>query len=206
MSKFLLEYDDNETAKSATLVLETKEGYQTLLSKLQQYDTVRYLDLRSLMVIDVWTIINELKADSEVKVIINNDQLNETLLSSAVNIADIDYKSDAYVFTLGEKNEQILKKYQRLNINIQEKNKSYELQIVESLLREQGKNNEKIAQLQREKQLLEQSSGAVNDDELVTRYLDLMEKYKQALKRLEQLRESKLGKLQVAYWNKKRGY
>lgn len=206
MSKFLLEYDDNETAKSATLVLETKEGYQTLLSKLQQYDTVRYLDLRSLMVIDVWTIINELKADSEVKVIINDDQLNETLLSSAVNIADIDYKSDAYVFTLGEKNEQILKKYQRLNINIQEKNKSYELQIVESLLREQGKNNEKIAQLQREKQLLEQSSGAVNDDELETRYLDLMEKYKQALKRLEQLRESKLGKLQVAYWNKKRGY
>lgn len=206
MSKFLLEYDDNETAKSATLVLETKEGYQTLLSKLQQYDTTRYLDLRPLMVIDVWTIINELKADSEVQLIINDDQLNDTLLSSAVNIADIDYKSDAYVFTLGEKSDHILKKYQRLNINIQEKNKSYELQIVESLLREQGKNNEKIAQLQREKQLLEQSSGAVNDDELETRYLDLMEKYKQALKRLEQLRESKLGKLQVAYWNKKRGY
>lgn len=206
MSKFLLEYDDNETAKSATLVLDTKEGYQTLLSKLQQYDTTRYLDLRPLMVIDVWTIINELKADSEVQLIINDDQLNDTLLSSAVNIADIDYKSDAYVFTLGEKSDHILKKYQRLNINIQEKNKSYELQIVESLLREQGKNNEKIAQLQREKQLLEQSSGAVNDDELETRYLDLMEKYKQALKRLEQLRESKLGKLQVAYWNKKRGY
>lgn len=206
MSKFLLEYDDNETAKSATLVLDTKEGYQTLLSKLQQYDTTRYLDLRPLMVIDVWTIINELKADSEVQLIINDDQLNDTLLSSAVNIADIDYKSDAYVFTLGEKSDHILQKYQRLNINIQEKNKSYELQIVESLLREQGKNNEKIAQLQREKQLLEQSSGAVNDDELETRYLDLMEKYKQALKRLEQLRESKLGKLQVAYWNKKRGY
>ena len=64
MSKFLLEYDDNETAKSATLVLDTKEGYQTLLSKLQQYDTTRYLDLRPLMEIDVWTIINELKADS----------------------------------------------------------------------------------------------------------------------------------------------
>lgn len=206
MSRFLLEYDDNETAKSATLVLDTKEGYQTLLSKLQQYDTTRYLDLRPLMVIDVWTIINELKTDSELQLIINDDQLNDTLLSSAVNIADIDYKSDAYVFTLGEKSDHILKKYQRLNINIQEKNKSYELQIVESLLREQGKNNEKIAQLQREKQLLEQSSGAINDDELETRYLDLMEKYKQALKRLEQLRESKLGKLQVAYWNKKRGY
>ncbi|MCK1976515.1 hypothetical protein LNK15_05525 [Jeotgalicoccus huakuii] len=206
MSRFLLEYDDNETAKSATLVLDTKEGYQTLLSKLQQYDTTRYLDLRPLMVIDVWTIINELKTDSELQLIINDDQLNDTLLSSAVNIADIDYKSDAFVFTLGEKSDHILKKYQRLNINIQEKNKSYELQIVESLLREQGKNNEKIAQLQREKQLLEQSSGAINDDELETRYLDLMEKYKQALKRLEQLRESKLGKLQVAYWNKKRGY
>ncbi|QQD85878.1 hypothetical protein [Jeotgalicoccus sp. ATCC 8456] len=155
MSRFLLEYDDNETAKSATLVLDTKEGYQTLLSKLQQYDTTRYLDLRPLMVIDVWTIINELKTDSELQLIINDDQLNDTLLSSAVNIADIDYKSDAFVFTLGEKSDHILKKYQRLNINIQEKNKSYELQIVESLLREQGKNNEKIAQLQREKQLLE---------------------------------------------------
>ena len=206
MSKFLLEYDDNETAISATLVLDERSKSEALLSKLVQYESEKYIDLRQLQVIDVWTVIHDMTKFTNVKVIVDDVQLNEPLLKTAKNISDIDYSDDAYILTIGENSELVLSKYHRLNTNIQQKSKSYELQIVESLLSEQGKNNEKIAQLQRETQLLKQSSGSVNDDELETRYLDLMEKYKQALKRLEQLRESKLGKLQVAYWNKKRGY
>lgn len=206
MSKFLLEYDDNEIAISATLVLDERSKSEALLSKLVQYETEKYIDLRQLQVIDVWTVIHDMTKFTNVKVIVDDVQLNEPLLKTAKNISDIDYSDDAYILTIGENSELVLSKYHRLNTNIQQKSKSYELQIVESLLSEQGKNNEKIAQLQRETKLLKQSSGNVNDDELETRYLDLMEKYKQALKRLEQLRESKLGKLQVAYWNKKRGY
>ena len=134
------------------------------------------------------------------------EQINETLLNTADNIENIDFKNNLYHLKSGTGNSNMLEKYRMLNINVKQKSKSYELEIVESLLREYDKNNEIINQLQRENQQLQAGRILVNDNDLETRYLDLMEKYKQSLSRLEQLRSSKLGKMQVAYWNRRRGY
>ena len=143
---------------------------------------------------------------SELTFKLSHTQINIEFLKQQKDIQDIDYRDNTYLLSYAESNVDVYEKYQRLNRNVIVQKQSYELEIVESLLREQDKKNETVTMLERENQLLRQGGMSQNDDDLENRYLELMEKYKQSLKRLEQLRDSKLGKLQVAYWNKKRGY
>lgn len=207
MNKFFMEMDDNNNGRSVTLIIQKNEKLYDLYARLRDYDMSKFIDLTKIDVGNVWRIIKDFpENDIEATFIVSDVQINETLLKTADNIADIDFKNNLYQLKSGTGNSNLLKKYKMLNINVKQKNKSYELEIVESLLREYDKNNEIINQLQRENQQLQASRIFVNDNDLETRYLDLMEKYKQSLSRLEQLRSSKLGKMQVAYWNRKRGY
>lgn len=207
MNKFFMELNENNNGCSVMLIIQKNEGIHDLFARLLEYDMTKYIDLTKIDVGNVWKIINDFpENDIEATFIISDAQINETLLKTADNIKDIDFKDDHYHLKIGRGHNDLLDKYKMLNINVQQKNKSYELEIVESLLREYDKNNEKINQLQRENQQLQAGRGLVNDKDLEIRYLDIMEKYKQSLSRLEQLRSSKLGKMQVAYWNKKRGY
>ncbi|GGE15813.1 hypothetical protein GCM10007275_08910 [Jeotgalicoccus coquinae] len=207
MNKFYMELDDRDNGLSVTLTIAKNEGIQDLYTRLSTYDMAKFIDLTKIDTGNVWDIINDFPADKiDAVFIISDFQINESLLNTTDNIADIDFKNELYYLTSGSKSAHILEKYRMININVKQKSKSYELEIVESLLREQDKNNEVINGLVREKQQLQFSRGRADDDDLETRYLDLMEKYKQSLDRLEQLRSSKLGKMQVAYWNRKRGY
>lgn len=207
MNKFFMEMDDNNNGRSVTLIIQKNENLHDLYMRLRDYDMSKFIDLTKIDVGNVWRIIRGFPAnDIEATFIVSDVQINETLLKTADNIADIDFKNNLYQLKSGKGNINLLEKYKILNINVKQKNKSYELEIVESLLREYDKNNEIINQLQRENQQLQAGRILVNDNDLETRYLDLMEKYKQSLSRLEQLRSSKLGKMQVAYWNRKRGY
>lgn len=202
-----MEMDDNNNGRSVTLIIQKNENLHDLYMRLRDYDMSKFIDLTKIDVGNVWRIIRGFPAnDIEATFIVSDVQINETLLKTADNIADIDFKNNLYQLKSGKGNINLLEKYKILNINVKQKNKSYELEIVESLLREYDKNNEIINQLQRENQQLQAGRILVNDNDLETRYLDLMEKYKQSLSRLEQLRSSKLGKMQVAYWNRKRGY
>lgn len=207
MNKFYMELDNRDNGLSVLLIIAKIEGIQDLYTRLGNYDIPKYIDLKKLDTGSAWSIINDFPADKmDVVFIISDMQINETLLNAAENIADIDFKNDFYYLKSGSANTDLLEKYKMLNINVKQKSKSYELEIVESLLREHDKNNEVISSLEREKQQLQFSSSRADDDDLEIRYLDLMERYKQSLDRLEQLRSSKLGKMQVAYWNRKRGY
>ena len=207
MNKFFMEMDDNNNGRSVTLIIQKNENLHDLYMRLRDYDMSKFIDLTKIDVGNVWRIIKDFpENDIEATFIVSDVQINETLLKTADNIADIDFKNNLYQLKSGKGNINLLEKYKMLNINVKQKNKSYELEIVESLLREYDKNNEIINQLQRENQQLQAGRILVNDNDLETRYLDLMEKYKQSLSRLEQLRSSKLGKMQVAYWNRKRGY
>lgn len=207
MNKFFMELDENDNGCLVILVIQENENLHDLYARLRDYDMAKYIDLTKIDVGNVWRIIKDFpNNDIEATFIISDAQINETLLKTAGNIEDIDFKNNLYQLKAGTVNSNLLEKYRMLNINVKQKNKSYELEIVESLLREYDKNNEVINQFQRESQQMLDGRILVNDNDLETRYLDLMEKYKQSLSRLEQLRSSKLGKMQVAYWNRKRGY
>lgn len=207
MNKFFMELDDNNNGRSVMLIIQKNEKLNDLYARLREYDMEKYIDLTKIDVGNVWRIIKDFpENDIEATFIVSDEQINETLLNTADNIENIDFKNNLYHLKSGTGNSNMLEKYRMLNINVKQKSKSYELEIVESLLREYDKNNEIINQLQRENQQLQAGRILVNDNDLETRYLDLMEKYKQSLSRLEQLRSSKLGKMQVAYWNRRRGY
>lgn len=202
-----MELDDNNNGRSVMLIIQKNEKLKDLYARLREYDMEKYIDLTKIDVGNVWRIIKDFpENDIEATFIVSDEQINETLLNTADNIENIDFKNNLYHLKSGTGNSNMLEKYRMLNINVKQKSKSYELEIVESLLREYDKNNEIINQLQRENQQLQAGRILVNDNDLETRYLDLMEKYKQSLSRLEQLRSSKLGKMQVAYWNRRRGY
>lgn len=207
MNKFFMELDDNNNGRSVMLIIQKNEKLNDLYARLREYDMEKYIDLTKIDVGNVWRIIKDFpENDIEATFIVSDEQINETLLNTADNIENIDFKNNLYHLKSGTGNSNMLEKYRMLNINVKQKSKSYELEIVESLLREYDKNNEIINQLQRENQQLQAGRILINDNDLETRYLDLMEKYKQSLSRLEQLRSSKLGKMQVAYWNRRRGY
>lgn len=202
-----MELDHRDNGLSVILTIAKNEGIQDLYTRLGSYDMIKYIDLTKMDAGNVWEIINDFpKEEIEATFMISNLQINESLLNAAENISDIDFKNNLYYLKSGTGSADLLKKYKMLETNVKQKNKSYELEIVESLLREHDKNSEVISSLERENQQLQISGTRTDDDELETRYLDLMEKYKQSLNRLEQLRSSKLGKMQVAYWNRKRGY
>ncbi|WP_185126252.1 hypothetical protein [Jeotgalicoccus meleagridis] len=206
MSSYLVELNDKEETQSVTLVLSSLLDATSLIENLWKYKQKKYVDLSLLSVPDVINVLEMINDKSELTFKLSHTQINIEFLKQQKDIQDIDYRDNTYLLSYAESNVDVYEKYQRLNRNVIVQKQSYELEIVESLLREQDKKNETVTMLERENQLLRQGGMSQNDDDLENRYLELMEKYKQSLKRLEQLRDSKLGKLQVAYWNKKRGY
>ena len=206
MSSYLVELNDKEETMSVTLVLSSLLDVISLIENLRKYKQKKYVDLSLLSVPDVINVLGMINDKSELTFKLSHTQINIEFLKQQKDIQDIDYRDNTYLLSYAESNVDVYEKYQRLNRNVIVQKQSYELEIVESLLREQDKKNETVTMLERENQLLRQGGMSQNDDDLENRYLELMEKYKQSLKRLEQLRDSKLGKLQVAYWNKKRGY
>ena len=206
MSSYLVELNDKEETQSVTLVLNSLLDATSLIEDLWKYKQKKYVDLSLLSVPDVINVLEMINDKSELTFKLSHTQINIEFLKQQKDIQDIDYRDNTYLLSYAERNVDVYEKYQRLNRNVIVQKQSYELEIVESLLREQDKKNETVTMLERENQLLRQGGMSQNDDDLENRYLELMEKYKQSLKRLEQLRDSKLGKLQVAYWNKKRGY
>ena len=206
MSSYLVELNDKEETQSVTLVLNSLLDATSLIEDLWKYKQKKYVDLSLLSVPDVINVLEMINDKSELTFKLSHTQINIEFLKQQKDIQDIDYRDNTYLLSYAESNVDVYEKYQRLNRNVIVQKQSYELEIVESLLREQDKKNETVTMLERENQLLRQGGMSQNDDDLENRYLELMEKYKQSLKRLEQLRDSKLGKLQVAYWNKKRGY
>src|SRR5699024_84343 len=206
MSSYLVELNDKEETQSVTLVLNRLLDATSLIEDLWKYKQKKYVDLSLLSVPDVINVLGMINDKSELTFKLSHTQINIEFLKQQKDIQDIDYRDNTYLLSYAESNVDVYEKYQRLNRNVIVQKQSYELEIVESLLREQDKKNETVTMLERENQLLRQGGMSQNDDDLENRYLELMEKYKQSLKRLEQLRDSKLGKLQVAYWNKKRGY
>ena len=206
MSSYLVELNDKEETQSVTLVLNSLLDATSLIEDLWKYKQEKYVDLSLLSVPDVINVLGMINDKSELTFKLSHTQINIEFLKQQKDIQDIDYRDNTYLLSYAESNVDVYEKYQRLNRNVIVQKQSYELEIVESLLREQDKKNETVTMLERENQLLRQGGMSQNDDDLENRYLELMEKYKQSLKRLEQLRDSKLGKLQVAYWNKKRGY
>ena len=155
MNKIFMELDDKGEGQSIILRAGETDSFHDSLTQLASYNIPKYIDLTSLHVGDTWKIINDFSSwELEITFIIDDNQINEDLLESTQNIKDINYRNNNYYLMPGISEINLVEKYRVLNINVKQKKKSYELEIVESLLREYDKNNEVINKLQREKQQL----------------------------------------------------
>lgn len=112
--------------------------------------------------------------------------------------------ADGFSFSFDKEAKADLgKQFDVLKQNFSLKEKSYEMEIIESLVEESGRETQKYQMLKADYDSLKATQSAGRDRDLERRYLELMEKYKQALQRLQKLRQSKLGRLQMAYWRKR---
>lgn len=140
-----------------------------------------------------------------IKVIIRHESCDTETLKSLKRVSDIDVSDTHFILSLGsEENPDIYDVFKVMQINIQNKKRTMEAEILGNALEKDSGSSLETEHLKRENERLQAllaSSEAMDHSE---RYVALMEKYKQALTRLNHLRNSKLGRLQMAYW-KRRG-
>ena len=149
MSSYLVELNDKEETQSVTLVLNSLLDATSLIENLWKYKQKKYVDLSLLSVPDVINVLGMINDKSELTFKLSHTQINIEFLKQQKDIQDIDYRDNTYLLSYAESNVDVYEKYQRLNRNVIVQKQSYELEIVESLLREQDKKNETVTMLER---------------------------------------------------------
>lgn len=139
---------------------------------------------------------------TRIRIVISPEHLGEPLLEP-LGANGIAVRDGRFTLGIGESDPAVKERFRILAHNLRLKNKTYEMEIIESLLTDAGAENRKYRELKSRYDNLKAASGVKHDEDLARRYLDVMDKYKQALDRLDHLRKSKLGRLQMAYWNRK---
>lgn len=129
--------------------------------------------------------------------------LTESLMEEMENISSIVVSDGRFNLTLGTGGDQVTEQFRLLSQNMKLRSKTYEMEIIESLLTDASAETKKYQQLKSQYNNLKASANMKHDADLEKRYLNVMDKYKQALERLDKLRKSKLGRMQMAYWNRK---
>ncbi|MCG1009980.1 hypothetical protein J4760_08105 [Salinicoccus sp. ID82-1] len=120
-------------------------------------------------------------------------------------VSKVEPEGDGFLFHLaGARASDPVETFAILKRNFSLKQKSYEMEIIESLIGESNRERQKYELLQSRYENLKAARMGGRDMDLEKRYVELMEKYKQSLQRLEKLRQSKLGRLQMFYWRQRR--
>ena len=139
---------------------------------------------------------------TRISIVISPDHLSEALLDS-LGADDIAVADGRFIIGIGAGNPDVKERFRVLSHNLRLKSKTYEMEIIESLLSDADAESRKYQELKSRYDNLKAASGVKQDEDLASRYINVMDKYKQALDRLDRLRKSKLGRLQMAYWNRK---
>ena len=139
---------------------------------------------------------------TRIRIVISPDYLSESLLES-IGPDDIVVADGRFIIVAGAGNPDVKERFRVLSHNLRLKSKTYEMEIIESLLSDADAESRKYQELKSRYDNLKAASGVKQDEDLASRYINVMDKYKQALDRLDRLRKSKLGRLQMAYWNRK---
>ncbi|WP_017548085.1 hypothetical protein [Salinicoccus carnicancri] len=137
-----------------------------------------------------------------IRIMISPDHLSEALLES-LGAGDIAVEGGRFILGTGTAGPDVKERFRILSHNLRLKSRTYEMEIIESLLSDADAETRKYQELKSRYDNLKAVSGIKQDEDLASRYLNVMDKYKQALDRLDRLRKSKLGRLQMAYWNRK---
>src|SRR5699024_2213597 len=139
---------------------------------------------------------------TRIMIVISPGHLSEARLGS-LGATSIAVEDGRFIVGTGAGNPAVKERFRVLSHNLRLKSKTYEMEIIESLLSDAGAETRKYQELKSRYDNLKAASSVKQDENLAERYLNVMDKYKQALDRLDKLRKSKLGRLQMAYWNRK---
>ncbi|AKG73402.1 hypothetical protein [Salinicoccus halodurans] len=163
-----------------------------------------HIDVDVLRDTEIVQIAQEIPPENRdrVQLIFSPEILTEALIDR-LEVSDIAVEAGKFILTPGEKNAAAGARFRTLRHNMKLKNKTYEMEIIESLLTDASAETQKYQELKSRYDNLKAAASVKQDADLEERYLNVMDKYKQALERLDRLRKSKLGRLQMAYWNRK---
>lgn len=141
------------------------------------------------------------------RIIIRQDICNSDVLKQLKRVTHIEPDHSDFILTLGDVESPAV--YDQLEVmqhNLKVRSRTYETVLVESYFKRNDAEDESASYqaLKQENARLKSLVEAGMSESQSEKYVNLMEKYKQALTRLDHLRNSKLGKLQMKYWSLKR--
>lgn len=208
MSKLLKSEDLNNHTIEYTLLaddLTTLSGdIETVFeSQAPRHLTIDMTELESSKLFLVGSTIG-IEYLEKCSVYIPATRMNQNLFTKIKGISNIEAEENGFLLYFNKKkNPQLKKKFEVLKRNFSLKQKSYEMEIIETLVGESNFENHKYETLKSQYESLKARQHVGRDKDLEKRYVELMSKYKQSLQRLEKLRQSKLGGLQMAYWRRR---
>ncbi|KKK33987.1 hypothetical protein WN59_10335 [Salinicoccus sediminis] len=170
---------------------------------LGEADTL-HIDVDSLTREEIRAAMEQIPPEEQtrISIVISPEHLSEALLDS-LGADDIAVADGRFIIGAGAGSPGVKERFRVLSHNLRLKSKTYEMEIIESLLSDADAESRKYQELKSRYDNLKAASGFKQDEDLASRYINVMDKYKQALDRLDRLRKSKLGRLQMAYWNRK---
>lgn len=141
------------------------------------------------------------------RIIIRQDICHSDVLKQLKRVTHIEPDHSDFILTLGDVESPTV--YDQLEVmqhNLKVRSRTYETVLVESYFKRNDAEDESASYqaLKQENARLKSLVEAGMSENQSEKYVNLMEKYKQALTRLDHLRNSKLGKLQMKYWSLKR--
>ncbi len=205
MSRLIKTTDLQSQQTHHVLALDTLDTLEAdLEAAFSRTDQIR-VDADGLPREAIVQLTEQLPAESYSRIMLefSPEILTESLMEEMENISSIVVSDGRFNLTLGTGGDHVTEQFRLLSQNMKLRSKTYEMEIIESLLTDASAETKKYQQLKSQYNNLKASANMKHDADLEKRYLNVMDKYKQALERLDKLRKSKLGRMQMAYWNRK---
>ncbi|WP_411843689.1 hypothetical protein [Salinicoccus sp. HZC-1] len=205
MSRLIKVTDLHSEDTRLILKVDAPDTFSTDLETALNAGSQLYIDMNDLRHEEIIRLEQEIPSGSydSIRLLIDPEHLTEALIEALPRVSGIAVEEGEFILTLGTEGDPVKERFRTLKRNMKLKNKTYEMEIIESLLTDASAETQKYQELKSKFDNLKASSAVRQDEDLEERYLNVMDKYKQALERLDKLRKSKLGRLQMAYWNRK---
>lgn len=205
MSRLIKVTDLNSNEDTHILEVDAPEAFEADFNSALGVSDQLYIDMNKLRDAEIVQLSQNIPSEryGAVKLSIQPEKLTEALVRDMDRVKDITVEQGCFILTLGSAQTSVIELFRTLKRNMKLKNKTYEMEIIESLLTDASAETQKYQELKSRYDNLKAASSVKQDEDLAERYLNVMDKYKQALDRLDKLRKSKLGRMQMAYWNRK---
>lgn len=205
MSRLIKITDLNAEDTRRILEVDTLDTFRADLETALDENEDLYINMNALGHDEIVQLEKKIPAEryDSIKLMIDPENITEALVDELMHLDSLIVEEGKFILTLGAKKRSVTGRFRTLKQNMKLKNKTYEMEIIESLLTDASAETQKYQQLKSRYDNLKARAGMKQDADLEERYLNVMDKYKQALERLNRLRKSKLGRMQMAYWNRK---